>query len=101
MLDGRKLLITGVLTQDSIAYAVAERAHEAGAEVVLTGFGRGLRITERIAKRLPPQPPVLELDVNDPGPLDAGAKAVGERRGTLDGGPQPIGSCPQGAPRRA
>jgi meromycolic acid enoyl-[acyl-carrier-protein] reductase len=97
MLDGRKLLITGVLTQDSIAYAVAERAHEAGAEVVLTGFGRGLRITERIAKRLPTEPPVLELDVNDPGHLDAVAKAVDERWGTLDGVLHAIAFAPEDA----
>ena len=65
LLDGKRLLITGVLTDDSIAYAVAERAQAAGAEVVLTGFGRGLRITERVARRLPEPPDVLELDVPD------------------------------------
>src|SRR5436190_1127330 len=48
LLDGKRLLVTGVLTDDSIAYVVAERAQRAGAEVVLTGFGRGLRITERV-----------------------------------------------------
>src|SRR3954469_16497989 len=97
MLEGRRLLITGVLTQDSIAYAVAERAQTAGAEVVLTGFGRGLRITERIAKRLPTEPPVLELDVNDPGHLDAVAKAVDERWGTLDGVLHAIAFAPEDA----
>ena len=81
MLEGRRLLITGVLTQDSIAYAVAERAQAAGAEVVLTGFGRGLRITERIARRLPSEPPVLELDVNDPAHLEAVAADLEERWG--------------------
>src|SRR5438128_9869928 len=60
LLDGKRLLITGVLTDDSIAYAVAERAQRAGAEVVLTGFGRGLRITDRVARRLPEPPDVLE-----------------------------------------
>ena len=53
LLEGRKLLITGVLTDSSIAYSVARRAQEEGAEVILTGFGRGMRITERMAKRLP------------------------------------------------
>ena len=71
LLEGKRLLLTGVLTDDSIAYAVAERAQRAGAEVVLTGFGRGMRITERIARRLPEPPDVLELDVN----------AAGARRG--------------------
>ena len=56
MLEGKRLLITGVLTEDSIAFAVAEGAQRDGAEVVLTGFGRGMRITERIARRLPTEP---------------------------------------------
>src|SRR5262245_59392605 len=85
LLEGRKLLVTGVLTDKSIAYFVARRAQEEGAEVVLTGFGRGLRITERMAKRLPTQADVLELDVNDPEQLEAVAKALDERWGRLDG----------------
>jgi meromycolic acid enoyl-[acyl-carrier protein] reductase len=97
MLEGRRLLITGVLTQDSIAYAVAERAQEAGAEVVLTGFGRGLRITERVARRLPQEPPVLELDVNDPAHLEAVAKDLDERWGALDGVLHAIAFAPEDA----
>src|SRR3954449_7676018 len=97
VLEGRKLLITGVLTQDSIAYAVAERAQNAGADVVLTGFGRGLRITERVAKRLRTEPPVLELDVNDPAHLDAIATALDERWGTLDGVLHAIAFAPEDA----
>jgi meromycolic acid enoyl-[acyl-carrier-protein] reductase len=97
MLEGRKLLITGVLTQDSIAYAVAERAQQAGAEVVLTGFGRGLRITGRIARRLPREPPVLELDVNDPAHLDAIARDLETRWGTLDGVLHAIAFAPEDA----
>jgi enoyl ACP reductase len=85
LLDGRKLLITGVLTDKSIAYTVARRAQEEGAEVVLTGFGRGLRITERMAKRLPTGCDVLELDVNDPEQLEAIAGMLDERWGRLDG----------------
>jgi meromycolic acid enoyl-[acyl-carrier-protein] reductase len=85
LLDGRKLLITGVLTDKSIAYTVARRAQEEGAEVVLTGFGRGLRITERMAKRLPTGCDVLELDVNDPEQLEAIARMLDERWGRLDG----------------
>src|SRR5205807_6640316 len=53
LLEGRRLLVTGVLTDRSIAYAVAAGAQREGAEVVLTGFGRSLRLTERIARRLP------------------------------------------------
>src|SRR5215211_6643911 len=83
LLEGRKLLITGVLTDRSIAYFVARRAQEEGAEVILTGFGRGLRITERMAKRLHTEADVL--DVNDPAQLEAVAGALDERWGSLDG----------------
>src|SRR5438874_2107156 len=85
LLDGKRLLLTGVLTEKSIAYAVADRAVAEGAEVVLTGFGRGLRITERMAKRLPGEPDVLELDVNDPAQIEAVATALSERWDSLDG----------------
>jgi enoyl-[acyl-carrier protein] reductase I len=85
LLEGRKLLITGVLTDRSIAYTVAQRAQEEGAEVILTGFGRGLRITERMAKRLPTEAEVLELDVNSPEDLEAVAGALDERWGRVDG----------------
>ena len=56
LLQGKRLLITGVLTKGSIAYSVAERAQQEGAEVVLTGFGRTRRMTERAAARLPTTP---------------------------------------------
>ena len=85
LLQGRKLLITGVLTDRSIAFAVATRAQQEGAEIVLTGFGRGMRITERMARRLPETADVLELDVNDPAQLEAVAQALDERWGRLDG----------------
>jgi enoyl ACP reductase len=85
LLDGKRLLITGVLTEGSIAFAVAERALAEGAEVVLTGFGRGMRITQRVAKRLPGEPDVLELDVNDPAQIEAVAADLEARWGALDG----------------
>src|SRR5437764_1527333 len=85
LLEGKRLLVTGVLTEGSIAYAVAERAQRAGAEVVLTGFGRGLRITERMARRLPQPPDVLELDVNEPQHIAAVAADLDARWGALDG----------------
>ena len=86
LLDGRRLLITGVLTEGSIAYSVARRAREEGGQIVLTGFGRGLRITQRIARRLgDPTPDVLELDVNDAEHLAAVARDLDERWGALDG----------------
>ena len=86
LLEGRRLLITGVLTEGSIAFAVAQRAQEEGAEIVLTGFGRGLRITQRIAKRLgDPPPDVLEMDVNEPDQMAAVAADIEQRWGALDG----------------
>jgi enoyl ACP reductase len=85
LLSGRRLLVTGVLTDRSIAFSVAAEAQREGAEVVLTGFGRGLRITQRIARRLPVEADVLELDVNDPEHLAAVAADLERRWGALDG----------------
>jgi meromycolic acid enoyl-[acyl-carrier-protein] reductase len=83
LLEGKRLLITGVLTRGSIAYSVAERAQQEGASIVLTGFGRTRRMTERAAARLPDPPDVLELDVNDSSDLDALAASLGEIDGAL------------------
>ena len=85
LLEGRRLLVTGVLTDRSIAYAVAEGAQREGAEIVLTGFGRSLRLTERMARRLPEPADVLELDVDDDSQLEALASELGARWGALDG----------------
>src|SRR3954452_220287 len=85
LLDGRRILVTGVLTEASIAFTIARRAQEEGAELLLTGFGRGLRITQRIARRLPGEPDVLELDVNDPAQLEGVGAEVERRWGRLDG----------------
>ena len=85
LLDGKKLLITGVLTDRSIAYSVARRAQEEGAEIVLTGFGRGLRLTQRMAARLPTPPDVLELDVTDEAQIAAVAAELETRWGVVDG----------------
>jgi len=63
-LAGKRVLVTGVVTKDSIAFATAEQLQRCGAEVVLTSFGRVRRLTERAAARLPKTPEVLELDVN-------------------------------------
>jgi meromycolic acid enoyl-[acyl-carrier-protein] reductase len=83
LLEGKRLLVTGVLTRGSIAFAVAERAQQEGASVVLTGFGRTRRMTERAAARLPDPPDVLELDVNSSEDLAALASSVGELDGVL------------------
>jgi enoyl ACP reductase len=94
LLEGKKLLITGVLTDDSIAFAVAKVAQEAGAEVLLTGVGRGLSLTQRVAKRLPTTPDVLELDVNNPEHIEAVSAEVMRRWGRLDGVVHAIGFMP-------
>lgn len=85
MLAGKKLVITGVVTRDSIAHAVAVLAQEQGAEIVLTGFGRARRLTERVAKKLPTPVDVLELDVTKAEDLAAVADELRERWGRVDG----------------
>jgi meromycolic acid enoyl-[acyl-carrier-protein] reductase len=94
MLEGKRLLLTGVLTKGSIAYAVAERAQQEGAEIVLTGFGRTRRMTERAAARLPEPPDVLELDVNNPEDFEALAGEIESRWGGLDGALHAIAFAP-------
>jgi enoyl-[acyl-carrier protein] reductase I len=94
LLAGKRLLITGVLTEDSLAYGVAELAQEEGAEIVLTGAGRGLSLTRRVAKKLPAPPDVLELDVTVPGQLRAVAADLEQRWGALDGVLHAIGFAP-------
>ncbi|MEX1072394.1 MAG: enoyl-ACP reductase FabI [Chloroflexota bacterium] len=94
LLDGKKLLITGVLTDDSIAFAIARVAQEAGAEVLLTGVGRGMSLTQRVAKRLPTTPDVLEMDVNNAEQIAAVSAEVMRRWGRLDGVVHAIGFMP-------
>jgi enoyl ACP reductase len=84
ILDGKRILVTGVLTDASIAFHVARVAQDEGATVVLTGFGR-MGLVQRIAKRLPAPPPVLELDVTSPEHLDSLAERVSEHVDGLDG----------------
>jgi meromycolic acid enoyl-[acyl-carrier-protein] reductase len=97
MLAGKRLLITGVITRKSIAFAVAREAQLAGAEVVLTGFGRTRRLTERAAQRLPNAPDLLELDVNSEDDLAAVAAELGSRWGSLDGALHAIAFAPEDA----
>ncbi len=97
LVEGKRLLITGVLTEASIAFTVAKLAQEQGADVVLSGFGRGLSITERIAKRLPEKAPVIELDVTDEQHLAALPDRLGEHVQGLDGVLHAIAFAPEGA----
>jgi len=91
ILAGRRVLVTGVLSDASIAFAVARIAQEQGAEVVLSSFGRIMSITERVARKLSSKPEIVELDVTDPAHLDALATRVG---GHLDGVVHAIGFAP-------
>ena len=97
MLEGKRIVVTGVMTRDSIAFATAECAQRAGAEIVLTGFGRARRMTERAARRLPEPPDVLELDVNSPDDLASVHDALAERWGRVDGVVHAIAFAPPDA----
>ncbi|AXB48433.1 enoyl-ACP reductase [Amycolatopsis albispora] len=96
VLEGRTVLVTGVITTSSIAFHVAREAQLAGARVILTGYGR-LRLVERLAGRLPEPVPVLELDVTDPAQLDSLAGRLGEHTGHLDGVLHSIAYAPPAA----
>lgn len=97
LLDGKRLLITGVLTPQSIAFAAARSAQEQGASIVLSNFGRGVSLTQKVAKRLPDPPDVLELDVNDEAQIEAVRTELQGRWGTLDGFLHAIAFAPQDA----
>jgi enoyl ACP reductase len=96
ILAGKRILITGVLTDASIAFHVAKAAQEEGATVVLTGYGR-MSLVQRIAKRLPEPPPVIELDVADDGHLSTLAERLSEHVDGLDGVLHAIAFAPQDA----
>ena len=97
LLEGKSLLVTGVLMDSSIAFHIARLAQEEGANVVLTSFGRTTRITTAIARRLPTTPPVVELDVSSDEDLAALPDRLREHVDHLDGVVHSIGFAPQGA----
>lgn len=92
LLDGKRILVTGVLNDQSIAFSVARRIQEEGGEVILTSFGRVMNLTKRTARRLPTEPDIVELDVQSQADLDALAGRVG---GKLDGALHAIGFAPE------
>jgi len=85
MLDGKRLIFTGIVNDDSIAFVAARKALEAGAEVLVTAFPRDREMTEAAAAELPGQVEVVELDVTDPEHLGSLSEKVGEEWGRLDG----------------
>jgi enoyl ACP reductase len=97
LLEKKRLLITGVLTPQSIAFSAAQIAQEQGAEIVLTGVGRGMGLTEKCARRLPHPPDVLEMDANDPAQIEGVRDELSSRWGSLDGFLHAIAFAPQDA----
>jgi len=97
LLEGKTILVTGVLDRRSIAYSVARLAREQGAEITLSSFGRAASLTRRTAKRMDPEPPVLELDANNPEDIEAVATDLQERWGDLDGIVHAIAFAPEDA----
>jgi enoyl-[acyl-carrier protein] reductase I len=97
LLEGKRLVITGVLTDDSIAWHTARIAQEQGASLVLTGFGRGIRLTKRSAQRLPVPVDVFELDINDPAHMAALVDELERRWGAVDGALHAIAYAPEDA----
>ena len=97
LLDGKRILVTGVLMDSSIAFHVARIAQQEGATVVLSSFGRTMKITQAIAKRLPSAPPIIELDASSKDDFDALPDRVREHVDGLDGVLHSIGFAPEAA----
>jgi len=95
LLDGKRILVTGVLTDASIAFGIASLAAAEGADLVLTGAGRGLSLTERTARKLPGSPPVLAFDVTEPDHPAALRAELADRWGSVDGAVHAIGFAPE------
>jgi enoyl-[acyl-carrier protein] reductase I len=92
LLDGKRILVSGVLNDASIGFGVAKLAQEQGAEVVLTSFGRVMSLTRRTARKLPTEPEIVELDVTNTDDLAALAERVG---GKIDGVLHAIAFAPE------
>ena len=95
ILKDKNLLITGILTDASLALGVAQLALDEGANVVITGAGRGLRLTERTARKLNGDVDVLEFDVTDPSHVSNVRNALEDKWGQVDGALHAIGFMPE------
>jgi enoyl ACP reductase len=94
LLDDHRILVTGILTDDSLAYAIARRALEEGATIAVSGFGRGTSITKRTVRKLGDVGEVIELDVTNPENVAQATEEIGRRFGRLDGLVHAIGYAP-------
>lgn len=94
ILEGKRILVTGVLTDASIAFGCARIAQREGAEVILTGFGRGMSLTERVARKLEVEPRIFELDVTNPDQVASLRDTLLDEKLTLDGAVHAIGFAP-------
>jgi enoyl ACP reductase len=97
ILEGKKILVTGVLTEASIAFSVAKLAQEQGAQVILSSFGRMLPITTKISERLPKPAPVIELDATSEEDLAKLSSRIKEHFDSIDGIVHAIAFAPQTA----
>ena len=95
LLDGKNIVVTGVLDDASLAFGVARLAQEQGANVVLTGAGRGLSLTERTARKLPSAAPVFEFDVTSAEHIGEVRSHVASHWGRVDGVLHSIGFAPE------
>ena len=95
LLDGKRIVITGVLTDASLAFGAAELALAEGAEILLTGAGRGMRLTQRTARKLGDGIEVAEFDVTDPSHAAALRDHLTDNWGRVDGALHAIGFAPE------
>lgn len=95
ILDGKNVLVTGVLTNSSLAFGVAQLAQQEGANIILTGAGRGLSLTTRTARKFDTEPEVLELDVTEPDHVSTVRNELEEKWGHVDAALHAIGFAPE------
>jgi enoyl-[acyl-carrier protein] reductase I len=97
MLTGRRILITGVVNADSIAFATAKRVQELGADVLLTALPRDRRRCEEASRELPRMAGVLPLDATRPEDYEALADELRARWGGVDGALHAVAFAPRDA----
>jgi enoyl-[acyl-carrier protein] reductase I len=95
LLDGKKIVVTGVLTDASLAFRVAQLAQREGAEIVLTGAGRALSLTQRTARKLDSPVEVFEFDVTNAAHVESVREQVRASLGRVDGVLHAIGFAPE------